>query len=208
MTTVSSGPSVPFDGFAKSFLEASLTCFRQNKAWADKAIAQLPDDKLHVALDPNTNSIAVIMKHVAGNLLSRWTEFLTTDGEKPDRNRDGEFVDTFTNRGELLAFWEAGWQRALDSIAALTPEDVTKTVVIRGEPHSVPLAIQRSLAHSAYHVGQIIQVARILAGDEWSTITIPRGGSAQFNSKVWGQGDFQSRATVTPAASPPPETKP
>jgi hypothetical protein len=189
--------SASFDAFAvftKSFLDAALTCFRQNKAWADKAIGQVADDKLHVALDPNTNSIAVIMKHVAGNLLSRWTDFLTTDGEKPDRNRDGEFVDTFTSRAELLAFWESGWQRALDSLSALTPEDLTKTVTIRGESHSVPLAVQRNLAHCAYHVGQIIMIARILAGEPWSTITIPRGGSAEFNRKVWGQGDFQSRA--------------
>jgi hypothetical protein len=187
-----------FDDFARSFLEASLTCFRQNKAWADKAIAQVADDKLHVALDPNTNSIAVIMKHVAGNLLSRWTDFLTTDGEKPDRNRDGEFVDTFADRAELLAHWEAGWRRALESIATLTPADLNKTVTIRGEPHSVPLAIERSLAHCGYHVGQIILIARILAGDHWTTITIPRGGSAEFNRTVWGQGDFQSRAAGGP----------
>jgi hypothetical protein len=205
-----------FAVFAKSFLDAAVTCFKQNKAWADKAIAQLPDDKLHVALDPNTNSIAVIMKHVAGNLLSRWTDFLTTDGEKPDRNRDGEFVDTFTGRAELLAYWESGWQRAVDSLTALTPADAARIVVIRGEPHSVPLAVQRSLAHCGYHVGQIIQIARILAGEKWSTITIPRGGSAEFNRKVWGQGDFQSRAasgatgasTREPGAAPPADPKP
>jgi hypothetical protein len=174
--------------FARSFLDASVTCFRQNKGWADKAIGQLADDKLPVAIDPNINSIAVIMKHVAGNLLSRWTDFLTTDGEKPDRNRDGEFVDTFAGREELLAYWESGWQRALKSLAALTAADVTKTVVIRGEPHSVPLAVERSLAHCGYHVGQIIMPARILAGDHWTTITIPRGGSAEFNRRNWGPG--------------------
>ena len=162
---------------------------RQNKAWADKAIDQVADDKLHVALDPNTNSIAVIMKHVAGNLLSRWTDFLTTDGEKPDRNRDGEFVDTFTSRAELLAYWESGWQRALDSLSALTPADITKTVVIRGEPHSVPLAVQRNLAHCAYHVGQIIMIARIPRRRTMVDDHHPRGGSAEFNSKVWGQDD-------------------
>jgi hypothetical protein len=186
------------DTFARSFLEAAITCFRQNKAWADKAIGQVADDKLHVALDPNTNSIAVIMKHVAGNLLSRWTDFLTTDGEKPDRNRDGEFVDTFTRRDELLAYWESGWQRALAGLSALTAEDVVKTVTIRGEPHSVPLAVQRNLAHSAYHVGQIIQIARILAGEKWSTITIPRGGSAEFNRRTWGQGPSPSPAPKNP----------
>jgi hypothetical protein len=177
-----------------ALLDGALTAFRSNKGWADKAIAQLPDDKLHVALDPNTNSVAVIMKHVAGNLLSRWTDFLTADGEKPSRNRDGEFVDTFTARDELIAYWESGWQRLFDSLTALTPGDVARVVTIRGEPHTVPLAIQRSLAHCAYHVGQIILIARILAGDHWTTITIPRGASAGFNQRVWGKGHYQAPA--------------
>jgi hypothetical protein len=179
----------------KTVIDATLASFRSNKGWADKAIAQLPDDKLHVALDPNTNCIAVIMKHVAGNLLSRWTDFLTTDGEKPWRNRDDEFVDTFTTREELIAYWASGWQRLFDALTALTGDDLGKTVSIRGEPHSVPLAIQRSLAHCGYHVGQIILIARILAGDHWTTITIPRGASASFNQRVWGKGHFQ---TATP----------
>lgn len=170
------------------FLEAALTALRSNKGYADKAIAQLPDDKLHVALDANTNSIAVIMKHVAGNLLSRWTDFLTTDGEKPWRNRDDEFVDTFTDRAELLAYWESGWQRFFETLESLTPDDLLRTVVVRGEPHSVPLAIERSLAHCGYHVGQIMLIARILAGEQWTTLTIPRGQSAQFNERTWGGG--------------------
>lgn len=176
---------------AKALIGGAISAFRSNKGWADKAIAQLPDDKLHVALDPNTNSIAIIMKHVAGNLLSRWTDFLTTDGEKPWRNRDDEFVDTFKSRDELIAYWESGWQRLFDSLSALTPEDAAKTVIIRGEPHSVPLAIQRSLAHCGYHVGQIILIARILAGEHWNTITIARGASAGFNQRVWGKGHYQ-----------------
>jgi hypothetical protein len=180
---------------AKALIDGALAAFRSNKGWADKAVAQLPDDKLHVALDPNTNSVAVIMKHVAGNLLSRWTDFLTTDGEKPWRNRDDEFVDTFAARGELIAYWESGWQRLFDSLAGLTADDVARTVTIRGEPHSVSLAIQRSLAHCGYHVGQIILIARILAGNQWTTITIPRGASAGFNERVWGKGHYQS---VTP----------
>ena len=143
-------------------------------------------------LDANTNSIAVIMKHVAGNLLSRWTDFLTTDGEKPSRNRDDEFIDTYTARGELLAYWESGWQRLFDSLTDLTPGDLGKNVTIRGEPHTVPLAIQRSLAHCGYHVGQIVLIARILAGDQWATITIPRGASTGFNQRVWGKGHYQT----------------
>jgi hypothetical protein len=177
---------------AKALIEGALAAFRSNKGWADKAVAQLPDDKLHVALDPNTNGIAVIMKHVAGNLRSRWTDFLTTDGEKPWRNRDDEFVDTFTARDELIADWESGWQRLFDSLAGLTSGDVGRTVTIRGEPHTVPLAIQRSLAHCGYHVGQIVLIARILAGDQWTTITIPRGASAAFNQRVWSEGHYLS----------------
>jgi hypothetical protein len=177
---------------AKALLDGSLAAFRSNKGWADKAVAQLPDDKLHVALDPNTNCIAVIMKHVAGNLLSRWTDFLTTDGEKPWRNRDDEFVDTLAARADLLAYWESGWQRLFDTLVGLTADDLGRTVTIRGEPHSAPLAIQRSLAHCGYHVGQIILIARILAGDNWTTITIPRGASAGYNQRVWGKGHYQA----------------
>lgn len=179
----------------RSMIDGALTAFRSNKGWADKAVGQLPDDKLHVALDPNTNCIAVIMKHVAGNLLSRWTDFLTTDGEKPWRNRDDEFVDTFATRDELIDYWNSGWQRLFDSLAGLSPSDLARTVAIRGEPHTVPLAIERSLAHCAYHVGQIMLIARILAGDQWTTITIPRGGSANFNQRVWGAGHYQKPAS-------------
>ena len=185
------------NGIGRALIDGALTSFRSNKAWADKAIEQLPEDRLHVALDPNTNCIAVIMKHVAGNLLSRWTDFLSSDGEKSWRNRDEEFVDTLHDRGELLRYWNSGWQQLFDSLSALTEADVRRTVTIRGEPHSVPLAIQRSLAHCGYHVGQIMLIARILAGDHWTTITIPRGGSAGFNQQVWGQGHYRS-ATSEP----------
>ncbi len=169
-------------------IDGTIASFNSNKGWADKAIVQLSDDRLHVALDANTNSIAVIMKHVAGNLLSRWTDFLTTDGEKPWRNRDDEFIDTFRSRDELIVYWNSGWQRLFESLSSLSTDDLAKTITIRGEPHSVPLAIQRSLAHTAYHVGQIMLIARIVAGDQWSTITIPRGASARFNQQVWGKG--------------------
>ena len=182
------------DQIGASVIESAVVAFRSNKDSADKAVVQLPDDQLHVALDPNTNCIAVIMKHVAGNLLSRWTDFLTTDGEKPWRNRDDEFVDSFANRAELLDYWERGWNRLFETLALLTPDDLTKTVTIRGQPHSVPLAIHRSMAHCGYHVGQIIMIARILAGDKWHTITIPRGGSASLNKTVWGKGHYREAA--------------
>src|SRR5580765_6158773 len=169
------------------FMAATINAFEANKRLADRAVAQVPDDKLRVALDANTNSIAVIMKHVAGNLLSRWTDFLTTDGEKPSRNRDDEFVDSFGSREEILAHWEQGWACLLGTLKGLKPDDLSKTVSIRGEPHSVPLALERSLGHTCYHIGQIVQVARIHAGDRWTTLTIPRGGSEQFNQAHWGQ---------------------
>lgn len=168
------------------FLSATINAFESNKRLADRAIEQVTDDKLHVALDPNTNSLAVIMKHVAGNLISRWTDFLTTDGEKPWRNRDDEFVDSFSDRGQLLEYWERGWSCLLGTLNELRPDDLEKTVTIRGEPHSVPLALERSLGHTCYHIGQIIQVARIHAGDNWNTLTIPRGGSERFNKASWG----------------------
>jgi len=179
--------------FALTVISSAATAFRANKGWADKAVAQLSDEKLHVALDANTNSIAVIMKHVAGNLLSRWTDVLTSDGEKSWRNRDDEFVDTFKSRRELLDYWESGWNCLFQTLASLSAEDVLKTVSIRGELHSVPLAIHRSLAHCGYHAGQIVLIARILAENNWETITIPRGASAAFNQKVWSKGHYPTR---------------
>jgi uncharacterized damage-inducible protein DinB len=172
---------------ASEFLSSAINAFEANKRLADRAVEQLPDDKLHVAVDANTNSIAVIMKHVAGNLLSRWTGFLASDGEKPWRNRDDEFVDSSGSRAEILELWERGWACLLTTLASLKDEDLEKTVMIRGEPHSVPLALERSLGHTCYHIGQIVQLARIHAGEQWSTLTIPRGGSQQFNDAHWGQ---------------------
>jgi uncharacterized damage-inducible protein DinB len=166
---------------AAEFLSAAINAFEANRRLADRAVEQVPDDKLRIALDENTNSIAVIMKHIAGNLLSRWTDFLTTDGEKPWRHRDNEFVDSFRDRAELFDYWERGWACLLGTLKSLEPDDLAKTVSIRGEPHSVPLALERSLGHTCYHIGQIVQIARFHAGENWKTLTIPRGGSQQFN---------------------------
>jgi hypothetical protein len=172
---------------ASEFLSATINAFEANKRLAHRAVEQVTDEKLHVALDEHTNSIAVIMKHVAGNLTSRWTDFLTTDGEKPWRNRDEEFVDSIGSRLELMEFWERGWACLLGAVKSLKAEDLSRTVLIRGEPHSVPLALERSLGHTCYHIGQIVQVARIHAGTNWNTLTIPRGESERFNRKNWGQ---------------------
>ena len=157
---------------ATEFMSAIVNAFEANKRLADRAIAQLPDDKLRKALDANTNSIAVIMKHVAGNLLSRWTDFLTTDGDKPNRNRDGEFViEPRDSRPQLLAQWEAGWNALLGTIDSLRDDDLDKTVAIRGEPHTVRQALLRGLTHVAYHVGQIAYLSRLYKPDApWLTI--------------------------------------
>jgi hypothetical protein len=167
---------------ADQFLHSIAESFASQKRSAEKAIVQLPDDLLHVPLDENTNSVAVIMRHMAGNLRSRFTDFLTTDGEKPARNRDGEFVlDAQTPREQIMADWESGWRVLFNTLASLTPRDLTATVTIREEPYGVIDALHRALAHQAYHVGQITQLARFLAKDHWKTITIPRGGSDAFN---------------------------
>lgn len=183
----------PSADLTASWQEASLQCFHYYKTLADRAIAQSSDDALQRAIDPNTNSIAVIVQHLAGNLESRWTDFLTADGEKPGRDRDAEFTPRDASREELLASWERGWGRFFDSLTALTAEDFGRTVAIRGESHSVPLAIQRSLTHVAYHVGQIVQLARHWAGSDWTTLTIPRGGSTAHNAAVWGTDDYARR---------------
>jgi hypothetical protein len=174
--------------------DGAVATFRYHKSLADRAIAQVSDDALRRSLDEHTNSIAVIMKHVAGNLRSRWTDFLTSDGEKPWRNRDEEFVDTFTTRDDLMAAWDAGWQCAFDELAALSADDLARSVTVRGEVHSVALATERSLGHTAYHVGQIVLLARHWAGEQWTTLTIARGGSEAYNRTAWSEGDFQRRA--------------
>jgi uncharacterized damage-inducible protein DinB len=170
------------------FLPAAIATFRKQKSLAARAIAQLADEQLRTPLDANTNSIAVIMKHLGGNLRSRWTDFLTTDGEKPWRNRDDEFVDTFTSRDEILQAWESGWAALFAALESLTDADLDREVTIRGEVHSVPLAILRALDHCGYHVGQIVLTARLLVGNNnWQTLTIPRGQSQQFNEHIWKQ---------------------
>jgi hypothetical protein len=161
------------------FLENARYETRRLKELAEKAIAQLKDDSLlHHALDTESNSIAVVMQHLSGNLKSRWTRFLETDGEKPDRERDREFESNpDLTRGELMNLWERGWAACLASLDSLTPHDLSKTVRIRGEEHSVPQAIVRQIGHSAYHVGQIVFLAKHFSSAHWKSLTIPRGAS-------------------------------
>jgi len=159
---------------AEVYLETATRNFRGLKTLAEKAIGQLQDGELHRAPAAESNSIAIMMNHVGGNLLSRWTDFLTTDGEKPNRARDAEFEEGREPREELFARWESGWKVLLDTLASLREEDLFKSVTIRGEPHSVVLAINRQVVHYAYHVGQIVYLAKQLRGREWENLSMPK----------------------------------
>jgi uncharacterized damage-inducible protein DinB len=170
--------------FTTNYLADSLTLFRQYKKLAERAIAQVTDEQLTATLDQEMNSIAQIVKHMAGNMRSRWTDFLTTDGEKPDRNRDSEFVDAPAARQELLALWDTGWQLVFDALEPLSEADLGRTVTIRGEPHSVMQAINRQVAHYSMHCGQIVMLAKHLAGDHWRSLSVPRNMSGEFNRAV------------------------
>lgn len=172
--------------FTTSHLTDSIDLFRHYKKLAERAMEQSPDEGLFTVLDAESNSIAIIVKHIAGNMRSRWTDFLTTDGEKPDRNRDTEFEDAPKTRAELMALWERGWKILFDALEPLTDADLARTVTIRTEPHSVTQAINRQIAHYSYHVGQIAFLARHFAtqSGKWTSLTIPRKKSAEFNAKV------------------------
>jgi hypothetical protein len=154
------------------------------KKLADKAIAQLGDEELWVKIDPDANSIGVLMRHMAGNMRSRWTDFLTSDGEKPDRNRDQEFEDFAPDRAALVAEWEDGWARVFAALAPLTDADLQRTVFIREEPHSIYMAISRQVAHYAGHAYQIVLLAKHLKGTGWKTLSIPKGESEAFNQRM------------------------
>jgi hypothetical protein len=154
------------------------------KKHADKAIAQLSDEQLHVAIDEESNSVAVIMRHMAGNMRSRWVDFLTSDGEKPDRMRDQEFEETHATREKLLEEWEHGWQCVFDAVRPLTDADLDRTVIVRAEPHSVFQAIARQIGHYAGHAYQIVFLAKHLLGSDWKTLSIPRGQSEEFNRRM------------------------
>jgi hypothetical protein len=170
------------------FLEETLLQFEKLKKNAEGALAQVRDEDLFAQLDPEANSIAVLVQHMAGNLRSRWTDFLTSDGEKPDRDRDSEFLHAAgTPRADLLQRWEEGWSRLFESLRGLREEDLTRTVLIRAEPHSVIRAIHRQMTHQAYHVGQLVLLARHLAGESWQTLSVPRGGTKEFNAQMFAK---------------------
>ena len=170
--------------FTTSYLKDSADVLRYYKRLGERAMEQAPDAGLFATLDAESNSIATIVKHMHGNMRSRWTGFLSSDGEKPDRKRDTEFEAPPKTRAELMVLWEAGWKFIFDALAPLTEGDLNRTVHIRAEAHSVTQAINRQLAHYAYHTGQIVYLAKHFAGSNWKALTVPRGKSAEFNAKM------------------------
>jgi hypothetical protein len=173
------------DNTAAHYLEEARRQMRGHKRMGEAAMSQLKDEDFFITIDPESNSVAILVKHLAGNMRSRFTDFLTTDGEKPDRFRDREFeITAATTRAELMKWWEEGWAIVLSAIEGLSPEDVMRTVTIRGEPHSVLQAINRQIAHYAQHIGQIVFLAKHLCSTDWKTLSIPRGKSEDFKKIV------------------------
>jgi uncharacterized damage-inducible protein DinB len=167
-----------------SYLKDAIDLFRYYKKLSERAMAQCRDEDLFRTLDAESNSVAIIVKHMAGNMRSRWTDFLTTDGEKLDRHRDTEFEEPPKTRAELMELWERGWKHVFDALQPLTDADLTRTITIRTEPHSVTQAINRQVAHYSYHVGQIVFLAKHFANSKWQALTVPRKKSAEFNRQV------------------------
>ena len=167
--------------FVENYHKDALQSFRNYKKMAERAIEQVSEEEFFATIDAEANSIAIIVKHIAGNLHSRWKDFLTTDGEKPTRNRDTEFELIADSRESLMQFWETGWETLFDNIEPLTNDDFEKTITIRGEPHSVVEAINRQLTHYGYHIGQIVFLAKHFRSTEWKTLSVPRNKSAEFN---------------------------
>jgi hypothetical protein len=175
-------------GVERHYLEDVIRQLRKYKAFGDEAVAQVDEGDFFRSVDSESNSIALVMKHVAGNMRSRWTDFLTADGEKADRHRDTEFeIEPADTRASVLGRWEAGWSLLFSAVAPLGPEDLRRTVAIRGEAHTVLQAIQRQLTHYAYHVGQIVFLARHFAGTRWRSLSIPKGKSRDFDVAMNGR---------------------
>jgi len=184
---------------AAEYLSDLAAQFDKLKGLADKAVARVNDEEFFRAIDPASNSLAVILQHVGGNLRSRWKDFLSSDGEKPDRNRDAEFdLTPETTRARVIESWEEGWRILLAELRALGPEDLTRNVFVRGERHSVVQAANRSFQHTAYHVGQIVFLARHLRADDWQSLSIPKGQSSTFNQRAWGAPAASSRQDPSP----------
>lgn len=176
------------------YLDEVFRSLRGHKRLADDSIAQLSDQQFFALPSPESNSVAIIVKHMAGNMRSRFTNFLTTDGEKPDRNRDQEFLTTSeTTRQQLLQWWEQNWQLFFDTINSLQPDDLERIVTVRGQPHSVLQALNRAVSHCAYHTGQIAFLAKHWKGAEWKSLSVPKGQSEQFNAKLFAKYQKEAR---------------
>ena len=176
------------ESIGQHYLEDALYTFRYYKKLAEGAFAQISDEDFIRTIDDESNSIAVNIKHLAGNMLSRWTDFLTTDGEKPERNRDMEFVMLpETTKKDMLAYWEKGWKITFAAIEALTPNDLMRTVKIRDQDHTVLQAIDRQMAHYAYHVGQIVYLAKHFKSTDWQSLSVPKNKSAEFSARLQNQ---------------------
>jgi hypothetical protein len=184
------------DGVRGEYLRDCAETFRKYRAMADSALVRVTDEQFFTALDAESNSLALIVKHVAGNLRSRWTDLLTSDGEKPDRDRDGEFeIRDGDSRVALLEAWEAGWTLVFRSLDALTAADLDRSVLIRGESLSLVQALDRQMTHAAYHVGQIVFLAKHFQAGSWESLSIPRGQSGQFNAAMLASGESSSPTT-------------
>ncbi len=170
-----------------NYLDDSIQVFKNYKALGDKTISQLNEEEINYQPDPESNSIALIVKHLHGNMISRWTDFLTTDGEKENRHRDREFEGALKNKTELMLLWEEGWNCLFNTLHSLKEEDLGLTVFIRKEPHTVMQAINRQLAHYPYHIGQMVYVARMFRKEGWKSLSIPKGKSEEFNRKMGGK---------------------
>jgi hypothetical protein len=168
--------------FTEQYLADAISWFRAYKELGERALVQVSNEELFTKLDNESNSIAVIMKHLTGNMSSRWTDFLTSDGEKPGRNRDLEFVvETETSRDELMASWQSAWAVVFRALEPITEDDFKKTITVRGEQHTVIQAINRQMTHYAYHVGQIVFLAKHFRGSQWKSLSVPRNRSQEFN---------------------------
>jgi uncharacterized damage-inducible protein DinB len=190
------------EAIIQNYLDDARSSMRAYKKLTEKAIAQLKDEEFFITLDEEGNSVAIVMKHMAGNMLSRWTDFLTSDGEKPNRNRDMEFViEPHTSKDDVLAYWERGWKSVFDALEPLRPEDLEKKITIRREEHTIVQAINRQLTHYAYHVGQIVFLAKHFRSTEWKSLSVPRNRSADFNAYLANQPGVADREKQFDAAA-------
>lgn len=173
--------------FVKNYLDSVIFEFARYKAYGDKTFAQLSEEELHWSPSEDDNSIAVIINHLAGNMISRWTNFLTEDGEKTWRQRDAEFATPPTSREELIMLWERGWETLFSALKELNTSNANGHITIRGEAHSIPQAINRQLAHYSSHIGQIVYIGKMLKGSYWESLSIPKGQSESYNKKMFGK---------------------